>query len=120
MALAPEPLATKAVEAFRSGGVGLDASPEVQTTASLLNADAQWTWFVSPPGYAKWLGRFLTDALAPLGMVTPFTLPDYPAGAPIGLSAWLTEEHFQAEMVVPGQSLKDLGDYVKKLQVQGL
>jgi hypothetical protein len=115
MAIAPEPLATKAVVAALGGVERLDASPEVKTTASLLNPDAQWTWFVSPPGYAQWVGRFLANAMAPLGAGT-FALPEYPAGAPMGFSAALNEEQFQAEMVMPAQSLRDLGAYIEKLK----
>lgn len=115
MAVAPEDRAAKAVEAVLAGETGLAQSAEVQATAGLLNPEAPWTGFVSPPGCVAWFGRLMTTFMGQFG-APAITIPEFPAGPPIGFSMNLADGQFQGEMVVPVQVLNDLAAYIKKVQ----
>jgi hypothetical protein len=115
MAIAPEDRAAKAVEAVLAGETGLAQSADVQATAALMNPDAPWTGFVSPPGFAAWVSRLMTTVMAQFGAPAP-AIPEYPASPPIGFSMNLADGQFQGEMVVPVQVLSDLAAFIKKAQ----
>ena len=112
-AMAKEEDVGRAIEHVAGGSAGLGAAPAVKATADLLEASSPWTGFVSPHGAVLWFGRFLTNIAGPLGGAA-VTIPEYPAGPPLGFSANLTAGQFQGEMVVPEQTLKDLAAYIKK------
>jgi hypothetical protein len=115
MAVAPEDRAAKAVEAVLAGETGLSQLAEVRATAALLNPEAPWTGFVSPPGCVAWFGRLMTTFMGQFG-APAITIPEYPVGPPIGYSMNLADGQFQGEMVVPVQALNDLAAYIKKVQ----
>ncbi len=107
--------AAKAIEFVRSGGAGLDQAEEVRTTTGLMNPDARWIAYISPPGCVAWFDRAMRGAMGQLG-VPGFTIPEYPAGPPVGFSVNLGEGRLDGEMVVPKKTLEDLAAFIKKVQ----
>jgi hypothetical protein len=114
MGLGPEGNVAKALEWNARGEQGLAQSPEVKLTTELLNAEAPWQAYFSPPGFAAWALRFVT-ALAPLGGGAP-QFPEYPPGPPLGFSLNVASGQLDGEMVVPVKALKGLAIYIKKIQ----
>jgi hypothetical protein len=114
MGLGPEGNVAKAIEWNARGEQGLVQSPEVKRTTELLNAEAPWQAYFSPPGFAAWALRFVA-AVAPLGGAAP-QLPEYPPSPPLGFTLNLANGQLQGEIVVPDKALKGLAIFIKKIQ----
>jgi hypothetical protein len=102
----------KAIEHLTSDDGGLSKSIEVQTTAALLDAKAPWAAYVSPQGCVVWFKRIFATFMGTFGGPT-FTIPEYPAGPPLGFDLNLTAGQLQGEMVIPEKSMEDLAAYIK-------
>jgi hypothetical protein len=116
MAIASEGDAAAAVEAASSEASGLADAEHVKTTQAMLNPAAPWTGYVSPQGCVIWGQRMLATMMAMVGGGPAVTIPEYPAGPPVGFSMNVTAGQLQGEAVVPAQTLKDLAAYIKKTQ----
>jgi hypothetical protein len=95
-----------------AGATGLIDAPDTQTTSALLEPAAQWTGYVSPPGYVALFSRFLSAVLAQLGGVG-VTLPDYPAGPPFGWTVQMADGQLNVEVAAPARTLEDLAAFIK-------
>jgi hypothetical protein len=115
-AIGAEELAAQAVERVESGEQGLAQAADVQTTAALMDPAAPWTLYISPPGCVAWFQRLMTGIMGQIGAPMMITIPDYPAGPPVGISMNITGGQLHSELVVPARMLEDLAAYVKKVQ----
>jgi hypothetical protein len=113
-AIATEERAAAAVENALKGGTELVDSPETQTTTALLDPDAAWVGYMSPPGWASWFRRLLDGVLLPLGGVG-ITLPEYPAGPPVGYAVRLADGQLHIEAAAPVKMLEDLAAFIKAM-----
>ncbi len=116
MAISSEEAAAAAVESAGGDASGLAQSQHVRATESMLNPAAPWTGYVSPQGCVVWGQRLFATMFSMLGGGPAVTIPEYPAGPPVGFSMNVTHGQLQGEMVVPAQTLKDLAGYIKKTQ----
>jgi hypothetical protein len=107
--------ATRAVEWVKNNEHGLAQSPHVQAATQLLEAPAPWKAYISPQGYISWINRMYAAMAGPLG-APPMTIPEYPAGPPLGFALNSADDQLRGEMVVPVQALKDLAGYIEQQQ----
>lgn len=114
-AIATEERAARAAAHAESGDAGLSDAPEIKATAALLHVDAPWVGYISPPGWAAWISRMLQGAFGQLGGA-PFTLPEYPAGPPVGIAVRLADGELHAEIAAPVKTLEDLAAFIKACQ----
>jgi hypothetical protein len=114
-AMSDEAGAGRAVDWVKNNDQSLARSPHVQAATQLLDARAPWTAYVSPQGVLQWYGRFFALIAGTLGGPA-ITIPEYPAGPPLGFSVNVADGQFRGEMVVPVQALKDLAGYIEKQQ----
>lgn len=113
--IAPQERVAKAAAFALNGSSGLDSRPSVATTTKLLDAKAPLTLLLSPQGIAAWATRAVELFYAPFGMGTP-EVPQFPESPPVGLSVNVVDNQFQAEMVWPVETLKELAVYVGKIR----
>jgi hypothetical protein len=115
MAISSEEQAKESAGWTASSESGLAENAQVKATTKLLNPAAPWTMYVSPQGCVAWVSRFYTMLMGTIGGPA-FTVPEYPAGPPVGISVAIGEGQLQGELVFPVQMLKDVAGYVKKVQ----
>jgi hypothetical protein len=92
----------------------LASDPDIAQTAKLLPNGAQWVVYLSPKG----LFDFITTAIqaaAPPGGQMP-ALPPFPQTPPIGFGAETSGKAFDAQIVLPGATLKGIGGYVNQMK----
>src|SRR6185295_5468337 len=92
----------------------LAADADIAHTAKLLSPRAQWVGYVSPTGFTGFFSTFM-PALPGTGGLK---LPEFPQTAPIGFAAEQSSKGLDVQIVVPGETLKGIGTYVR--QVSGL
>jgi hypothetical protein len=117
VSIGDEARAARGLEWLAANERGLAESAHVTTTADLLDPAAAWTLYVSPPGYVLWAQRVLALMVEQFGAV-PFTIPDYPAGPPLGISMSLADGQLRGELAAPVQTLKDFAAFIKKWEAQ--
>ncbi|HKD36521.1 MAG TPA: hypothetical protein VKB78_06960 [Pirellulales bacterium] len=94
----------------------LASDADIAQTTKLLPDGAQWVVYLSPKG----LFDFITTAMqaaAPPGGAMP-ALPPFPQTPPIGFGAETSGTRFDAQIVLPGPTLKGIGTYV--MQMKGM
>jgi hypothetical protein len=114
MAISSDVQAKAAVDWATSSESGLANNANVQKTTALMNPAAPWELYISPQGYIAWVSRLYTMLLGTIGGPA-MTLPEFPAGPPVGLSVNITEGQLQGEVVFPVQTMKDMAVYMKAL-----
>ena len=90
----------------------LAADADIAQTAKLLPPRAQWVGYISPTGFMGVVSTFVSAAL-PAG--NGFTLPEFPQTAPIGFAAEHSSKGLDVQIVVPGETLKGVGTYVRQM-----
>jgi hypothetical protein len=115
MSISSEAQAKAAVEWASASESGLANNAELKATTALLNPAAPWEFYISPQGCVAWFTRAYSMLLGTLGGPA-VTVPEYPAGPPMGLSVLIAEGQLQGEVVFPVQMLKDIAGYVRKVQ----
>ncbi|HEX6960538.1 MAG TPA: hypothetical protein VF175_01620, partial [Lacipirellula sp.] len=103
----------KLMKAVASGESGLEKSVAIQTSARLLNENANLLALVSPKGLVAYIDRVYNKFLAPLGP-GGFELPEYPESPPIGMTLAVGDDRVTGEIVWPAETLSGLADYIKK------
>jgi hypothetical protein len=92
----------------------LASDADIAQAAKLLSERAQWVCYLSPKG----LFDFVTTAMqaaAPPGRQMP-ALPPFPQTPPIGFGAESSGKGFDAQVVLPGATLKGIGTYVNQMK----
>ena len=112
MGIAKEEQVAEAIKHATGGEAGLVQMADVKTTVGQLDPAAPWNGYVSPQGVVMWGKRVFMALMGTVG-APAITIPDYPAGPPVGFAVNLKDGQFQSEMVVPAQALKDLAAYIK-------
>ncbi len=105
----------RAVRNMQSGGADLSQDAQVGHTADLLPAGAQGLLYVSPSGVVAMVDRFVNMIAQAMGQqAPPLEIPMFPASPPIGCTLKVVPGRLETEEVVPGETLKALGDYVRQ------
>lgn len=108
----------KAFEEFIHGHEqesGLTGNGHVKNTLVLLDDKAPWKLVVSPAGCVQWVDRIVNELFSVLsGQTVP--IPEFPASPPIGFSMKIEDTILEGDMVLPGETLKALADYIKTVQ----
>jgi hypothetical protein len=115
MAISSEEQAKAAVEWATSNELGLATNANVKETTALMNPAAPWELYISPQGYIAWVSRLYTMLMSTIGGPV-ITLPEFPAGPPVGLSVNIAEGQLQSEVVFPVRMMKDMAGYMKALK----
>jgi hypothetical protein len=95
----------------------LAADAQTAKTAALLPEGAQWVGYLNPQGFINFVSAAMIAAGAP-GAALP-ALPAFPQTPPIGLGAELSGQGLDLQIVVPGETLKGAGSYIKQLRQLG-
>lgn len=108
----------KAFEEFIHGHEqesGLTGNGHVKNTLVLLDDKAPWKLVVSPAGCVQWVDRIVNELFSVLsGQTVP--IPEFPACPPIGISMKIEDTILEGDMVLPGETLKALADYIKTVR----
>lgn len=92
----------------------LASDPDIEQTAKLLPNGAQWVAYLSPRGLFDFVMTSMRAA-APQGGQIP-ALPPFPQTPPIGFGAETSGKGFDAQIVLPGATLKGIGTYVNQMK----
>jgi hypothetical protein len=94
----------------------LASDPDIEQTAKLLPAGAQWVGYLSPKGMVDFVTTMMQAAVPP-GRAMPM-LPPFSQTPPIGFGAEASGKGLDAQIVLPGATLKGIGTYV--MQMKGM
>ena len=89
----------------------LAADADIAHTAKLLPPRAQWVGYISPTGFMGFVSAFIPALPGGGGL----KLPEFPQTAPIGFAAEHSSKGLDVQIVVPGETLKGVGAYVKQI-----
>lgn len=92
------------------GSLANDA--HIALTAKLLPPGAQWVGYLSPKGLTDFVGG-MVSAMVPAGAKP--AIPEFPKTPPIGFAAEQSTKGLDVTIVVPGDTLKSLGTYIKNV-----
>jgi hypothetical protein len=96
----------------------LAADADIAQTAKLLPAGAQWVGYLSLKGgvdFVSGIAASMSGAVP--GGVMP-NIPAFPEAPPIGFAAERSSKGLDVKIVVPGDALKGVGTYIKKVSAQ--
>lgn len=113
MSYAPPAALKSALKAYQQDRAGLAKSKQVRATTALLPEGSQWVAYISPKGLVD-VGLRIANSMVPEGKIPP--LPDFPASAPIGFGARLSETGLQLHLVVPADALEAIGGYIERVR----
>lgn len=101
-----------AIDAVKQSDGAAAADSDLKTTVALLPKDANWTAFISPAGAIQF-GKSMMQTIAPQ---LPFHFPDFPKTPPVGVSARITAEGLDVQLVVPSAILDGVGTYLQQIR----
>ena len=101
-----------AIAAVKQADGAAAADADLKTTVALLPPDGNWKAFISPTGAIQF-GKFITQAVAPQ---LPIPFPEFPKTPPIGMSAKITAESLDGQLVVPAAVLDGAGTLIQQMQ----
>ena len=89
--------------------------PSLPVTLQLIEEDTPWIAIVSPRGSVQWLTRWMKALMGgnldKLPQLSPF-----PPTPPIGISFALEEGCFEADLVLPSETLNAIAEFVQAMQ----
>jgi hypothetical protein len=83
---------------------------KLPTVAELLTGDSDWWLYFSIDGYNRWLKRQMEAVVGPV-IGGPVVRP-FPASPPIGAAGGATNNTVWAEVAVPADTLRGIGDFL--------
>ena len=115
--VATEATMTKMLKSYASKENRLPENPNIQTTLSQLDQDAQWMGVVRPQGMVQWFQRMMNIAMQQFGGGAGMPqFADYPDAPPVGFSLKLENSLISGEEVWPSEGLKELADFIKAME----
>lgn len=102
----------RALKAVESDGLAGDE--QLQTTAAMLPADAQWAGYIDPGGIMQF-SENLMGVFVPGG---DWEMPEFPLSPPVGFAVELTPTHLDAHLVVPLATVDAVKDFVVAMRTQ--
>lgn len=103
----------RAMAAARAGTSLLrDDEPAKQTEAMLL-PKAQWAMYLSPAGVVQFAGSMAATFAPPAADVA---IPEFPPSPPIGIAAESTPTHFDAQIVIPMETIDATMKFIGSFQ----
>jgi hypothetical protein len=104
--------------ACQSPQASLAADADIAQTAKLLPPRAQWVGYLSLKGGVDFVsGMAASMAGAVPGRAMP-NIPAFPQTPPIGFAAEQSSKGLDVKIVVPGDTLKGVGTYIKNVSAQ--
>lgn len=113
--MADEKRMTQVIEQVKKQEMGLQNSPQIQTTHKLLSPAAAWKFYVSPQGCVAWVKRIMDELFGQIVQQTT-DIPEFGSGPPVGISLHCHGKQAELDVVWPVEGLQALADYVKKCQ----
>ena len=111
IAIATEEQLVRPVQALQSPKSAVAASDaKLPTVTVLLSDESDWKLYFSIDGYNRWMKRQMEAVVGPVfggPVVRPF-----PASPPIGAAGGATGNAMWAEVAVPADTLRGIGDFL--------
>ena len=105
----------RVIAAIKKARTGLDGDAGVAKTAALLPSGASVVAFLSPAGMIDFIQR-IVPAIMPSQAKIDLKLPEFPKTSPIGFAVTAGKEELRTYLVVPGEVLRAIGQYVGKVR----
>jgi hypothetical protein len=111
MAIATEEQLARPIQVLQSAeSAGAESDAKLPMVTALLSDDSDWKLYISIDGYNRWMKRQMEAVVGPVfggPVVRPF-----PASPPIGAAGGATGSAMWAEVAVPADTLRGIGEFL--------